>query len=205
MPAQCGGDRKIEDDFHKSSRAQRALRLWQHFIMFSTARHAAPRQAGRTCLGNARPAAVSRNATIARLLSTLAVLEQREGKLNMSSLAAVTAGQKLGGSVTGFVAGSNIKQVAEQAAKVEGLEKVLYVENGDYDKGLPENYAPLLVENIKKGEFTHVVAGHSAFGKTLMPRVAALLDVQQISDITAIESEDSTPSIPFSPYQTATY
>lgn len=131
---------------------------------------------------------------MARLLSTLAVLEQREGKLNMSSLAAVTAGQKLGGSITGFVAGSNIKAVAEEASKVEGLEKVIYVENGDYDKGLPENYAPLLVENIKKGGFTHVLAGHSAFGKTLMPRVAALLDVQQISDITAIESEDSSLS-----------
>jgi electron transfer flavoprotein alpha subunit len=59
-------------------------------------------------------------------------------------------------------------------------------------QGLPENYAPLLVENIKKGEYTHVIAGHSAFGKSLLPRVAALLDVQQISDITAIESEDST-------------
>lgn len=49
----------------------------------------------------------------------------------------------------------------------------------------------MLAENIKKGGFTHVFAGHSAFGKNLMPRVAALLDVQQISDITKIESEDS--------------
>ncbi|KAK5162580.1 hypothetical protein LTR04_003353 [Oleoguttula sp. CCFEE 6159] len=57
--------------------------------------------------------------------------------------------------------------------------------------GLPENYAPLLVENIKKGGFTHVFAGHSAFGKNLMPRVAAMLDTQQISDITGIESEDT--------------
>jgi electron transfer flavoprotein alpha subunit len=56
---------------------------------------------------------------------------------------------------------------------------------------LPENYAPLLVENIKKGGFTHILAGHSAFGKNLMPRVAALLDTQQLSDITGIESEDS--------------
>ena len=56
---------------------------------------------------------------------------------------------------------------------------------------MAENWAPLLVENIKKGEYTHVLTGHSAFGKNLMPRVAALLDVQQISDITAIESEDS--------------
>jgi electron transfer flavoprotein alpha subunit len=58
-------------------------------------------------------------------------------------------------------------------------------------QGLPENYAPLLVDNIKSGGYTHVIAGHSAFGKGLLPRVAALLDVQQISDITAIESEDS--------------
>jgi electron transfer flavoprotein alpha subunit len=58
-----------------------------------------------------------------------------------------------------------------------------------YGQGLPENYAPLLVENIKKGGFTHIIAGHTAFGKSLMPRVAALLDVQQISDITAIEDE----------------
>ena len=58
-------------------------------------------------------------------------------------------------------------------------------------QGLPENYAPLLVENIKKGGYTHILAGHSAFGKNLLPRVAAILDTQQISDITGIESEDS--------------
>lgn len=56
-------------------------------------------------------------------------------------------------------------------------------------QGLPENYAPLLVENIKKGNYTHVVAGHTAFGKSVLPRVAALLDSQQISDVTAIEDE----------------
>lgn len=138
----------------------------------------------------------SRNATLARLLSTLAVLEQREGKLNMSSLAAVSAAMKLGGEVTGFVAGGNIKAVAEEAAKVEGLNKIIWVDNAAYDKGLPENYAPLLVENVKKGGFTHVLAGHSAFGKNLMPRVAAMMDVQQISDITEIQSEDSMSLFP---------
>ena len=58
-------------------------------------------------------------------------------------------------------------------------------------QGLPENYAPLLVENIKQGGYTHVIAGHSAFGKSLLPRVAALLDLQQVSDITAIEGENT--------------
>ena len=58
-------------------------------------------------------------------------------------------------------------------------------------QGLPENFAPLIAENVKDGGFTHIIAGHSAFGKSLIPRVAALLDTQQISDVIGIESEDS--------------
>ena len=133
----------------------------------------------------------SQSSLLARLLSTLAILEQREGKLNTGSLGAVTAGSKLGGSVHGFVAGKAAKSIAQDAAKIQGLEKVIAVENEAYERGLPENWAPLLVENIKKGGYTHVVASHSAFGKSLLPRVAALLDVQQISDIMRIEGEDS--------------
>lgn len=147
-----------------------------------------------TCLRQNRAIPVrplSRDAAIRRLASTLAILEQREGKLNMSSLASISAAQKMGGSIHGFLAGSNIKNVAEEAAKVDGLEKIIYVENGDYDRGLAENWAPLLVENIKKGGYSHVMAGHSAFGKNLMPRVAAIMDVQQISDITDIQGEDT--------------
>jgi len=147
-----------------------------------------------TCLRQHRPKPIpqlSRKTALQRLLSTLAILEQRDGKLNMSSLASISAAQKLGGSIHGFVAGGNVKSVAEEASKVDGLEKVVYVENSDYDRGLPENWAPLLVENINKGGYTHVFAGHSAFGKNLMPRVAALLNVQQISDITEIQSEDT--------------
>lgn len=72
--------------------------------------------------------------TFARLLSSLAVLEQRDGKLNHGSLGAVTAAQKLGGSITGFVAGGNIKAVAEEAAKVKGIEKIIAVDNAAYDK-----------------------------------------------------------------------
>ena len=129
------------------------------------------------------------SSSLARLLSTLAILEQREGKLNGSSLGAVTAAQKLGGTIHAFIAGP--KSVAEEAAKVKGVEKILMVDNSAYDKGLPENFAPMMVENIKKGGYTHVVTGHSAFGKNLLPRVAALLDVQQISDVMGIESEDT--------------
>ena len=68
------------------------------------------------------------------MLSTLAVLEQRDGNLNVSSLGAVTAGAKLGGAVTAFVAGSGVKSVAETASKVKGVQKVIYVENPAYEK-----------------------------------------------------------------------
>ncbi|KAI9826268.1 MAG: Electron transfer flavoprotein alpha-subunit [Phylliscum demangeonii] len=115
-----------------------------------------------------------------RLQSTLAILEHKDGKLGNGSLGAVTTGLKLGGPVTGFIAGKGIRSVVETAANVKGLAK-----------GLPENYAPLLVANIQKGGFTHVIAPHSAFGKNVMPRVAALLDCQQISDIIGIESDDT--------------
>ncbi|CAK7222380.1 Electron transfer flavoprotein alpha-subunit [Sporothrix curviconia] len=132
-----------------------------------------------------------RSASLARLLSSLAILEQRNGQLSTGSLSAVTAAKKLGGSVHAFVAGSGVKAVADEVAKVDGVEKVVVVDNVAYEKGLPENYAPLLVENIKKGGYTHVLASHSAFGKNLLPRVAALLDVQPISDVTGIEAEST--------------
>ncbi|KPM35566.1 putative electron transfer flavoprotein subunit alpha, mitochondrial [Neonectria ditissima] len=157
--------------------------------MLSAARRVLATQA-TGLVGRAQALSLSAHAR-RRLLSTLAILEQRDGQLNHSSLSAFTAAQKLGGSIHGFIAGSNIKSVAEQAAKVDGVEKIIVVENSAYDKGLPENYAPLLVENIKKGGYTHVIVGHTAFGKNLLPRVAALLDSQQISDITGIESENT--------------
>lgn len=71
-----------------------------------------------------------------RLLSTLAILEQKDGQLNLSSLSAFTAAQKLGGTIHGFVAGSSIKGVAAEAAKVDGVEKIITVENGAYEKVL---------------------------------------------------------------------
>ena len=69
-----------------------------------------------------------------RLVSSLAVLEQRDGQLQNASLSAVTAAQKLGGPVTCFVAGGNIKAVAEEAAKVKGVDKIIMVDNSAYDK-----------------------------------------------------------------------
>lgn len=77
---------------------------------------------------------VARTYAQRRLLSVLAVLEQREGKLNAGSLSAITAAKKVGGSVHAFVAGASVKAAAEEAAKVEGVEKVIAVENAAYEK-----------------------------------------------------------------------
>jgi len=102
-------------------------------------------RAGQTMLRQARmkiqqrrhsPPVASLSA-LARLLSSLAILEQKDGKLNHSSLGSITAAQKLGGSITGFLAGSNIKGAAEEAAKVAGIQKVISVENVAYDKVRP--------------------------------------------------------------------
>lgn len=146
-----------------------------------------------------------------RFSSSLAVLEQRDGTLQHASLSAITAAQAVGGPIIGFIAGNSVMKLAEEAAKIKALSKIIVVENGGYEKvhrsasdmyfligsltenmqGLPETYAPLLVENIRDQGCSHVFASHSAFGKSLMPRVAAMLDVQQISDISAVESEDT--------------
>lgn len=85
-----------------------------------------------------RARVLSRASNISRLLSTLAILEQRNGKLQKSSLSAITAAKKLGGPVSAFVAGSGVKgsngAANEIAAGVDGLEKVIAVENGAYDR-----------------------------------------------------------------------
>lgn len=102
--------------------------------MFSAARTSALRTA-RTQLRSLHPTPVPHHpSAAARLASTLAILEQKDGAFQPASLAAVTAGTKLGGSITAFVAGSGVKSVAEQIAKAKGIEKVVYVDNAAYDK-----------------------------------------------------------------------
>ena len=114
-----------------------------------TARHSAPRQA-QCYFGSSRTFNQPRQPAFARLLNSLAVLEQRDGKLQSASLSAISAARKLGGSITGFVAGKEARSVAEEAAKVKGVEKIIVVENGAYEKvrslcRLPLNYSRLLL------------------------------------------------------------
>ena len=103
-------------------------------VMISRASQSVLRQTRTQLRQRISPSPVTSLSALARLLSSLAVLEQKDGKLNHGSLGAVTAAQKLGGSITAFVAGGNIKGVAEEAAKVGGIEKVISVDNTAYDK-----------------------------------------------------------------------
>ncbi|KAI9208858.1 electron transferring flavoprotein, alpha polypeptide [Polychytrium aggregatum] len=126
-----------------------------------------------------------------RNASTLVFIEHKDSAVLPASLNAVSAATKLGGPVTALVAGSTSKEVAAKVASIAGVSKVLVAQDVAFDHNLAEHLAPLLIESIKKESATHVVVAHSALGKNVLPRTAALLDVAQISDVTSIQSEDT--------------
>jgi electron transfer flavoprotein alpha subunit len=122
-------------------------------------------------------------------MATLVVAEHDNKALKSATLHAVAAAQKLGSDITVLVAGSGAKAAAEEAAKLPGVAKVILADAPEFEHGLAENLAPVLAE-IGKG-YGHVLAGATTYGKNLLPRTAALMDVQQISDIIEIQSPDT--------------
>ena len=122
-------------------------------------------------------------------MTALVIAEHDCTHLRGGTANAVTAAAKMGGEVHVLVAGSGARAAADAAAKLAGVSKVLHVDAAHYAGGLAENFAAL-VAPLAKG-YSHVVASASAFGKGFMPRVAALLDVAQISEISAVESADT--------------
>ncbi|KAI9529801.1 hypothetical protein NQZ68_008040 [Dissostichus eleginoides] len=126
-----------------------------------------------------------------RFQSTLVVAEHNNDTLTPITLNAITAASKLGGEVTCLVAGTNCAQVVEQVSKVQGVQKILVAQHDSYKGSLPEELTPLILQTQKQFNFTHICAGASAFGKNLLPRVAAKLDVAPISDIIEIKSPDT--------------
>lgn len=101
----------------------------------------------------------------------------------------VTAALGASNDVVVLVAGSGCADVAQAAAKVSGVSKVLVADNAVYEHQLPENIADLVIE--LSADYSHIFAAATTTGKNFMPRVAALLDVAQISDIIKVESEDT--------------
>src|SRR5687768_2243083 len=111
-------------------------------------------------------------------MTALVIAEHDKSHLRGGTANAVSAAAKMAGDVHVLVAGSGARAAADEAAKLTGVSKVLHVDAAHYDGGGAENYAALVVPLAKS--YSHVVASASAFGKNLMPRVAALLDVAQV-------------------------
>ena len=122
-------------------------------------------------------------------MSALVIAEHKNAELVPATLIAIAAAGETGGTVDVLVAGSNCQTVAAAAAAATGVAKVLVADAPHYEHALAENIAPLVVSLA--GGYTHLLAAATTTGKNLMPRVAALLDVAQISEIIAIESEDT--------------
>eukprot|EP00730_Choanoeca_flexa_P020191 TRINITY_DN9875_c0_g1_i1.p1 TRINITY_DN9875_c0_g1~~TRINITY_DN9875_c0_g1_i1.p1 ORF type:complete len:352 (+),score=116.02 TRINITY_DN9875_c0_g1_i1:59-1057(+) len=124
-----------------------------------------------------------------RFASTLVLIDHNNGALNPAVKNTITAASKLGGDVTAFIAGGD-DAVVQQVASLQGVTKVL-VANGDFAGQLPESVAPAILKMQAANNYTHIMSPASAVGKNVLPRVAAKLDVAMLSDITAVESEDT--------------
>jgi len=121
-------------------------------------------------------------------MSVLVLVEHDNAELKDATLAVVTAAAQLG-EVHALVAGSGCSAVADQAAKIAGVTKVLLADDAAYGHALPENIAPLVAGLM--ANYDAFVAPATANGKNIAPRVAALLDVMQVSEVVAIEGADT--------------
>ncbi|MFV5490016.1 MULTISPECIES: FAD-binding protein [unclassified Acinetobacter] len=122
-------------------------------------------------------------------MSILVIAEHDNKALNAATLNVVAAAQKIGGDITVLVAGSGAQAVADQAAKVAGVSKVLLADDAAYANQLAENVAKLVAE-LGKG-YSHILAASTTTGKNILPRAAALLDVSMITDIIAVDSANT--------------
>ena len=122
-------------------------------------------------------------------MSVLVIAEHDGKQLKPGTTNTVTAAVKVGGDITVLVAGHQCADAAQAAAKVAGVKKVLLADAPQYAGGVAENLAALVLTIA--GDYTHVLAPATGFGKNFMPRVAASLDVQQVSDISAVVSDDT--------------
>lgn len=122
-------------------------------------------------------------------MSNLVVAEHDDTNIKGATLVAIAAASAIGGDIDVLIAGENCGVAAEAAAKIAGVNKVLIADNAAYGHRLAENIAALVV-SMAPG-YTHVLTPTTTTGKDFMPRVAALLDVAQISDISGVVSADT--------------
>jgi electron transfer flavoprotein alpha subunit len=122
-------------------------------------------------------------------MAILVFAEHDNQSVKKATLSTVAAAQKIGGEIHLLVAGHNCGAAAKAASQVAGVAKVLHADAAQLDDEIAENVAALIV-SLAKG-YTHVLAPATSNGKNVLPRAAALLDVQQISEIVAVESADT--------------
>ena len=122
-------------------------------------------------------------------MSILVIAEHNNSSIKAATLNTVTAAAKIGGEIHLLVAGSGCAGVADSATKIAGVSRVLVADAAHYADQSPENIAALVVAHAPA--YSHVLAAATTIGNNLMPRIAALLDVAQVSEIVAVESPDT--------------
>lgn len=124
-------------------------------------------------------------------LDTLVFVEGAQSKIAPLLLLAISGAVQIGEPITALVAGPEGAAIADAVAKVSGVSKVLSAPSDQYNNYLAEELAPLIKLVVETYKFSHVITAASAVGKLVLPRVAALLDVQPVSDIVRIELADT--------------
>ncbi|MFC3680023.1 electron transfer flavoprotein subunit alpha/FixB family protein [Bacterioplanoides pacificum] len=122
-------------------------------------------------------------------MAILVIAEHNNAALGAATLNTITAAKAIGGDVEVLVAGSGCGAVAEAAAKVDGVGKVLVADNAAYEYQLAENMGELVAE-LGKG-YSHILAAATTTGKDFLPRAAALLDVNMLSEVVGVDAEDT--------------
>src|SRR5512141_767320 len=123
-------------------------------------------------------------------MSLLVLAEHDNATVNAGLLHTIGAAQKIGGDVHVLVTGP-AAAVASEAARISGVTKVLHANAAHLDPPLAENIAATIVDLVRSGGYSHVLLAATGFGKNIAPRIAAVLDVAQISEIIAVESPDT--------------
>ncbi|MGF6837290.1 electron transfer flavoprotein alpha subunit [Paraburkholderia youngii] len=126
-------------------------------------------------------------------LVNLVVAEHDGASIKAATLNTIAAAQKIGGDIHVLVAGHNAQAAADAAAKIAGVSKVLLADAPQLEAGLAENVEATVLTLVQDAarNYTHILAPATAYGKNIAPRIAAKLDVAQISDITAVDSADT--------------
>lgn len=124
-------------------------------------------------------------------MSSLVIADHNNEKLSPLTLSALTAAKKVGGEIVCLVAGTEVGSVAEEVSKADGVSKVLVAQHDSLKGFLPEALAPLILSAQKQFNTTHIIAGASAVGKNVLPRVAAKLNVSPISEIIQVKDAET--------------